>query len=449
MSDVLDLDLCAASQLVASGRITPSELVSASFARIEANSAARACFLRLDKEEAIARSQRLDRVTEHRGSLHGLPLAHKDLFSLPAKKATFSAHADFHLEGEETASALAALDSAGAVNIGGLHLSEFAMGPAGWSEHYGFLENPRDPSLVTGGSSSGSAAAVARKLVFGALGTDTGGSIRIPAAFCGVVGLKPTVGLVPSFGCFPVSNSLDTIGPLARTVRDCARLLDALVPQQPGRRYAQGLGKKRPIRFGVLDTACLTVAPDTEVADSFESVVEAIGRAGMEVRSVRMNSLAEVSALSAVVFLTEAGAEHAARLHSAREKIGPQVAERLLQGLTYPGSLYLLARKAREAHLEALRQSVFSQVDVILLPTSPSLPPRRDEYEKRCDTGAILDFNARLGAYTPAFSFLGVPALSLPVPEGAPGFGLQVVADIHCDDVLLQAARTLEGLWGP
>ncbi|WP_449256124.1 amidase [Bosea sp. (in: a-proteobacteria)] len=449
MGDVLNLDLCAAAGRVASGTISPSELVSASLARIEAAPAARACFLRLDRDEAVARADRLDRAGERKGRLHGVPLAHKDIFSLPAKKTTFSAHADFHLEGRETASALAALDSAGAVNIGALHLSEFAMGPAGWSEHYGFLENPRDPSLVTGGSSSGSAAAVARRLVFGALGTDTGGSIRIPAAFCGVVGLKPTWGLVPSFGCFPVSNSLDTIGPLARTVRDCARLLDALVPDRPGGRYERGLGEKRPIRFGVLDPAGLPAAPDTEVADSFERIVAAMGRAGLEVRSVRMDDLAELSALSAVIFLTEAGAEHAARLHSAREKIGPQVAERLLQGLAYPGSLYLLARKARETHLETLRRSVFSQVDVILLPTSPSLPPRRDEYDKWRDTGAILDFNARLGAYTPAFSFLGVPALSLPAAEGAPGFGLQMVADIHRDDILLQAARTLESLWGP
>lgn len=448
MSDVLDLDLCAAAGRVASGAISPSELVSASLARIEATPAARACFLRLDRDEAVARADRLDRA-ERKGGLHGVPLAHKDIFSLPGKKTSFSAHADFHLEGQEVASALAALDSAGAVNIGGLHLSEFAMGPAGWSEHYGFLENPRDPSLVTGGSSSGSAAAVARRLVFGALGTDTGGSIRIPAAFCGVVGLKPTWGLVPSFGCFPVSSSLDTIGPLARTVRDCARLLDALVPDRPGSLYERGLGERRPMRFGILDPACLPVAPDTEVADSLERIVAAMGRAGMEVRPVRMDNLAELSALSAVIFLTEAGAEHAVRLHSAQEKIGPQVAERLLQGLAYPGSLYLLARKARETHLETLRRSVFSQVDVALLPTCPSLPPRRDEYDKRRDTGAILDFNARLGAYTPAFSFLGVPALSLPVAEGAPGFGLQIVADAHRDGALLQAARSLESLWAP
>ncbi|CAM5761630.1 amidase family protein [Bosea minatitlanensis] len=102
-----------------------------------------------------------------------------------------------------------------------------------------------------------------------------------------------------------------------------------------------------------------------------------------------------------------------------------------------------------ETHLETLSRSVFSQVDVILLPTCPSLPPRRDEYDKRRDTGAILDFNARLGAYTPAFSFLGVPALSLPVAEGAPGFGLQIVADAHRDGALLQAARSLESLWAP
>lgn len=442
MSDVLDLDLCSASELVSSGQILPSELVAHAIQRIERDAAARACFIRFDKHEALARSRDLDDQREQKGSLHGLPLAHKDLFALPGRKASFSTHADFHLEGDATASALAALDSAGAINLGGLHLSEFAMGPAGWSEHYGFLENPRDAELVTGGSSSGSAAAVARKLVFGALGTDTGGSIRIPAAYCGVVGMKPSVGLVLSFGCFPVSSTLDTIGPLTRSVRDCARILDALVGGK--REFEKKLDEKRAIRFGVLRPASLPTAPDDEIGESFEWVASEMGKAGLSVSQVEIGNLAELATLSAVVFLTEAGAEHAARLHAHREKIGPQVAERLLQGLTYPGSLYLLARKAREAHLFDLNRTVFSQVDVMVMPTSPCLPPRRDMYTSLSSTGAILDFNARLGAYTPAFSYLGVPALSLPIPSAAPGFGLQMIADLHQDGLLLKAAALIE-----
>lgn len=446
MADVLDVDLCAVSELVSSGQILPSELVAASIERIESSPAARACFIRFDKEEAVSRSRLLDGARDRTGTLYGVPLAHKDLFSIRSKKASFATHSHFHLEGSNTAAALAALDSAGSVNMGCLHLSEFAMGPAGWSEHYGFLENPRDPDRVTGGSSSGSAAAVARGLVYGALGTDTGGSIRIPAAFCGVVGMKPSVGLVPSHGCFPVSGSLDTIGPLARTVRDCARILDAIVPERSQLSFERRIGEERAIRFGVLDSKSLTVSADGEVADTFESVMAAAGRVGVDLRSVQIENLADLSALSAVVFLTEAGAEHAARLRSDREKIGPQVRDRLLQGLTYPGSLYLLARKAREEHLAKLRQAVFSEVDVILMPTSPSLPPRRDEYERLSGIGAILEFNARLGAYTPAFSYLGVPALSLPLPIGGPGFGLQMIADFNRDDILLKAAYALEAV---
>lgn len=447
MNEVLDLDLRGAAKLITNREILPSELTAAAIVRIEAEPEARACFIRFDKDAALARAHELDGRREQADLLLGIPLAHKDLFSLPGRTASFAAHPDFHLVGSETATALSALDSAGSVNLGGLHLSEFAMGPAGWSSQYGFLANPRDSALVTGGSSGGSAAAVARRLVHGALGTDTGGSIRIPAAFCGVVGLKPSVGLVPSHGCLPVSDSLDTIGPITRTVGDCARMLDALLLGRPGAGYERALVEKRPVRFGILDAASLPQAPDVEVADAFERTVSALGGAGFSLRKVAIANLADLATLSGIVFLTEAGAEHAARLRSARELVGPQVGERLLQGLAYPGSLYLLARKARDGHLAALRQSLFSEIDVLLLPTAPALPPRRDRYEAMADTGAILDFNSRLGAYTPAFSYLGVPALSLPVPLAATGgFGLQMVADHGQDALLLQAAHAVEGL---
>ncbi len=440
MDEILDLDLCAAAARVAAGAIRPSELTEAALRRIEGDPEARRCFLRLDAVQARERARRLDAATPS-GALHGLPLANKDLFSRPGVTVTMSAHPDFHLRGGKTAPVLAALDAAGGVDLGGLHLSEFAMGPAGWSAQYGFLANPRDGALVTGGSSSGSAAAVARRLVFGALGTDTGGSIRIPAAFCGIVGLKPTAGLLPLAGCFPVSQSLDTIGPLARTVRDCARLFDVIAGN--GGACETAVEQPARLRYGILDPSCLPMPPEPAVAAAFAAGVARLEAAGLPVVPVRIDTLAELASLCAVVFLTEAGAVHAHRLATARERIGPQVAERLLQGLAFPGSLYLLAREARQTHLARLRAEVFDKADVLLLPTAPVLPPRREAYDALPDTGAILDFNARLGAYTPAFSYLGVPALSMPF-GGPLGFGLQLVADSGREAVLLAAARGIE-----
>jgi aspartyl-tRNA(Asn)/glutamyl-tRNA(Gln) amidotransferase subunit A len=437
MSEPLDFGLCAAAALVAKGEISPSELTAAAIARVEADPGARDCFIRFDRETAMAQARRLDDRSEAL-PLRGIPLAHKDLFAVPGEPVSFAAHERFHLKGSSTADALAALEAAGAVNLGGLHLSEFAMGPAGWAEHYGFLPNPRDPQLVTGGSSSGSAAAVARKLVFGALGTDTGGSIRIPAAFCGIVGLKPSLGLVPTRGCFEVAESLDVIGPMTRDVEDCAAMLDALAP---GAGYEAALSERPALRFGVLTAESLPAPPDAAVASAFDNAVDTLRKAGCDIGEIRIPNLVELGALSGVVFLTEAAAVHATRLKTARELIGPQVAERLLQGLAFPGAFYLRAKRARDGHLAELRRNVFSQFDVLLLPTCPSPPPAQAVYEAMPDVGAILDFNGRLGAYTPAFSYLGVPALSLPFGGG---FGLQMVADFRQEATLLQAARTAE-----
>jgi aspartyl-tRNA(Asn)/glutamyl-tRNA(Gln) amidotransferase subunit A len=449
MDEVLDLDLCAAADLVARREVSASELAAAAIARTESDPEARKCFIRFEPEQALAQAVRFDGRANGAAKhpLGGVPLAHKDLFALPGRRVSFAAHEAFHLQGETTAQSLVALDQAGAVNLGGLHLSEFAMGPAGWTPHYGFLANPRNPAQVTGGSSSGSAAAVARGLAYASLGTDTGGSIRIPSAFCEVVGLKPSTGLVPTQGCFSVSESLDVVGPIARSATDCARMLDALTGTNPAQGYEQALTAEPSLRFGFLSPASLPVAPDASVAAAYQAAITHLTGAGFALREVELANLADLGALCGVVFLTEAAAAHGERLTAARELIGAQVAERLLQGLAYPGALYLLARRARERHLAELRHTLFAAVDVLLLPTSPCLPPRRTDYEVMADTGTILEFNGRVGAYTGAFSYLGLPALSLPFHNGAAsqrGFGLQMVADHGRDAVLLQAARATE-----
>jgi aspartyl-tRNA(Asn)/glutamyl-tRNA(Gln) amidotransferase subunit A len=443
MHDVLDGDLRSAVRLLAKGEISSVALTQAAIARIEASPATRACFLRFEPDVALAAARAADEKRDRTRPLNGVPLAHKDLFARAGRTISCATHPQLQQTSAGTAEVLQMLDAAGALDLGGLHLSEFAMGPAGWSERYGYLQNPRDPALVTGGSSSGSAAAVGYRLVFAALGTDTGGSIRIPAAFCGVVGFKPTVGRVPTRGCFPVSESLDTIGPLARTVGDCAMLFDALA----GAKTCAEIDAppRRPLRYGVLSLASLPVAPDAAVAAAHENALAKLRAAGLDLHEVAIDNYAELNALCGMVFLTEGAAVHATRLQAQRDLMGPQVVERLLQGLAFPGALYLRAREAREHHRAQLRQRVFASVDVMLLPVSPSLPPPRATYEGLGDTGAILDFNSRVGAYTPAFSYLGIPVVSLPFPAaGIGGCGLQVVADFGEDATALQAAAVIE-----
>ena len=199
--------VAAVAQRLAAGATTATAVIDACLARIDANPAVAACFLNLDRAGARAAAQALDALPRARwpqSGLAGLPIAHKDLFAQRDRLATFGADPAWHRRGTATASALARLADAGAIDLGGLHLSEFAMGPAGFSATFGFVDNPADATRVSGGSSSGSAAAVAHGVIAAALGTDTGGSIRIPAAFCGVVGMKPTNGLVPVDGVQPL-----------------------------------------------------------------------------------------------------------------------------------------------------------------------------------------------------------------------------------------------------
>jgi aspartyl-tRNA(Asn)/glutamyl-tRNA(Gln) amidotransferase subunit A len=445
MDDVLDGDLRRAARLLAKGEISSAALTQAAIARIDASPAARACFLRFEPDVALAAARAADEERDGARPLNGVPLAHKDLFARAGRTISCATHPQLQQTGASTADVLQMLDAAGALDLGGLHLSEFAMGPAGWSEQYGFLHNPRDPGLVTGGSSSGSAAAVGYRLVFAALGTDTGGSIRIPAAFCGVVGFKPTVGRVPTRGCFPVSESLDTTGPLARTVSDCAMLFDTLAGTKTCAEI--DASQKRALRYGVLSLASLPVAPDAAVVTAHENALVKLRAAGLDLHEVTIDNYAELNALCGMVFLTEGAAVHATRLQAQRDFMGPQVVERLLQGLAFPGALYLRAKQARREHLARLRETVFASVDVMLLPVSPGLPPSRATYEMLGDTGAILDFNSRVGAYTPAFSYLGIPVVSLPFPHqaaGIGGYGFQIVADFGEDATALQAAAVIE-----
>ncbi|MFC4296621.1 amidase [Castellaniella hirudinis] len=451
LDDILDGSLRSAAAEVASGRISARELSAAAVARITSSPSARACFLRMDAEDAASLGH--DGLKAGAGGLlYGIPVAHKDLFSSPGRISSFAAHPAFHRRGTRLADALSALQQAGAVDLGALHLSEFAMGPAGWSEHYGFIDNPVSPGYVTGGSSSGSAAVVAHKAVFAALGTDTGGSIRIPAAFCGVVGLKPSNGLVSLTGVHPVSTTLDTVGSLARNVPDCARVLDALTrpgwTAGPAPYELAALSPSAAMRIGWIHPDSLPVPPDAVVLKAYEACAERLRQAGCLVQTVEVPDWTHLNSLTGLVFASEASAVHLDALRRRPAKIGAQVRERLQQGLAFPASLYVSALQQREKHRMRWRRTFFDHLDVLLCPVSPCPAPERSRYETCRDVGEILALNARVAAYTGIFNYLGVPALSLPVGREADGrtIGVQVVGDQFGEAKVFQAAGLLESV---
>ena len=235
-TDLALLDLSEAAERVAAGAISSVALTEACLARAEAWQASRNCFIRIDGEAALEAARECDRELKRghrRGPLHGVPLAHKDMFYRAGKVSTGGSRILQDQVATTTATVLQRLDAAGAIEIGVLNMSEFAAGPTGHNIHFGHCRNAFNAAHIPGGSSSGSAVAVAARAVFGALGSDTGASIRLPAAYNGVVGLKPTYGRVSRHGAMPRSWSMDHVGPFGRTARDCALLLQVIAGHDP------------------------------------------------------------------------------------------------------------------------------------------------------------------------------------------------------------------------
>lgn len=405
------------------------ERLAAVWSKLAAEPALAACFTRQDRVGAARQARTLAQPAsaEAQGSLAHLLVAHKDLFAQPGVVATFAAAPGLRRAGTAEAPALARLRAAGAVDLGSLHLSELAMGPTGFSETFRFIDNPRHPGRVSGGSSSGSAAVVAAGLVDGALGTDTGGSIRIPAAFCGVVGFKPSRGLVPTQGVLPLSRTLDCVGPLARDVTTAATLLDALTGTTHGpgpHATAATMPPGRRLSLAVLAASSLPVPPTTEVTAAMDAAIDRLARAGCVVRELAFADLPRLNALAGMIFLSEAAAIHAPQLLAHPEWFGPQVRYRLLQGVTLRSADYVAAQDARAAWLARWQDAIGAQCDALLLPVAPSPAPLQADDARAPDVTHILERNAALGSYAPAFNYLGLPVLSLPL--GAT-LGLQVV----------------------
>ena len=257
-SDILGLTLVEVAAAIRGRRLSSVEVVRACIARAERVQPRLNCFIAIEAEAALSAAKKADRALKMRGarigSLHGVPLAHKDLFYRTGKISTCGSKILRGYRPAVTSTAVARLTREGALWLGNLNMAEFAANPTGHNDHWGDCRNPWNPAHMTGGSSSGSGAAVAGRACFGSLGSDTGGSVRTPAAACGVVGLKPTYGLVSRHGVMPRSWSQDTVGVLARTVRDCARLTgviagadarDPTCENRPVPDYEKALGGRR------------------------------------------------------------------------------------------------------------------------------------------------------------------------------------------------------------
>ena len=454
----LEADLTELVQRLAERQLASSELVRAALQRAEEAQARTGCFLRIDREQALRGAELADLLldeTRRQGrtlarSLLGVPLAHKDMFARADALPSFGSRvpSPSRESGTTRATVLQRLEAAGALTLGALNMAEFALGPTGHNAAFEDCRNAWNPEYISGGSSSGSGVAVACGAVPASLGSDSGGSIRIPAAVNGVFGLKPTYGLIPRTGSLKLAPSIDVIGPCTRSVRDLALLLeiiagsdgrDALCSQRPIADYRASLG--RGVEGGRVGVPAEYFAEDLDppVRAAYERSLALFEAAGARLVEVPVPDVRAMAELSRAVVYSEATALHAAWLRSRGERYTPQVRLRASTGLAIPAPLYLEALQLRLPLLERFVASVFAQCDVLLTPTLPLCTPRRAD----TDLGAgpeLWRTLSRLVRCTAPFNYLGVPALSMPAgfdPQGLP-IGMQL-SSTHLDEAALFA----------
>lgn len=452
-------DLCEAVDGLREGRLQSVELVREALARARVAQLRHNCFVQIDAEGAMAAAEMADALLQGcaregvrpPGALLGVPLAHKDMFERAGRPTSCASKVREPRAARGSATVISRLDLAGAVDLGTLNMAEFALGATGHNATMGDCRNAWDPQFISGGSSSGSAVAVASGTVFASLGSDTGGSVRIPASANGVIGLKPTYGLIPRTGSMKLSPSIDVIGPMARSARDIALLLevlagadglDACSSSRPRPRYTQEMSREvEGLRIGVpRNYFPVGVAPIIRTA--MEASLALLERAGATLVPLDVpQEVAAMAELSRAVVYAEATALHAAGLRNTGSRYTPQVRLRASTGLGIPAPVYLEALQWRLPVLRRFVEQVFSRCDVLQTPTIPIPVPRRDE----TDVGAgpaLWELLAQLVRCTAPFNYLGLPAIS--VPAGLDGRGLpigaQFVARPFAETVLLRIA---------
>lgn len=443
------LQLSEASQGVQTREISPVALTELCLARIEQFNPRYNAFITVTAESAIEEARRADAEIargEWKGPLHGIPLAVKDLAETAGVRTTAASGVLEHYIPSEDAEVVRRLRAAGAVLLGKLNLHEFAYGGSGVIGHFGPARNPWNPAHITGGSSSGSAAAVAAGLCYGAIGTDTAGSIRLPSAYCGISGLKPSYGLVSTRGIIPLSWSLDHVGPMARSVADLALMLQAIAHYDPHDISCQ----KFPAVYypsaiaESISALRLAVVPefwkdiDAETARAVDAAVAAMGQLTA--------SLSEVSLpveVDRTLVRCEPYVYHQRHLPAHENQYDRETLRRIRSGSDVTAPQYV------ESQRDLLRQRrevlhIFENVDVLLTPTSPVLPPTLGELSKTPDE--LRSRELIMLRNTRPWNVYGLPAISIPCGFSSSGLpiGLQIIGAPGSEGVIMALAQVYQ-----
>jgi aspartyl-tRNA(Asn)/glutamyl-tRNA(Gln) amidotransferase subunit A len=435
--DLSELDLLEAAQAVQSGALSPVELTRSCLDRIGRLDGRLASFITVTAEAAITAARRAeDEVARgrYRGPLHGIPIALKDNIDTAGVRTTAASAVLADRVPTEDADVVERLNAAGAIVLGKLNMHEFALGTTSAISHFGPVHNPWDLERIAGGSSGGSAAAVAACLCFGAVGTDTGGSIRIPAACCGIVGLKPTNGLISLRGTIPVSVSFDCLGPMCRTVADTGLMFRAMTSRGLATRYDPSAPPSvKQFRIGMLRAQgglCDDIPVEPEIQMAVDTAIEVIRPLVAEVREADL----PIPDLGGIIE-AEAYGVHASYLTRSPERYDPRTRRTIMEGAGISAAEATHLRQALARHRAAIRDS-FGRVDLVVAPTLPTLPLGIRE--------ATEPF--ALHACTFGFSLGGLPSISIPCgfsPSGLP-IGLLIGGPPLSEPRILALAQAYE-----
>jgi aspartyl-tRNA(Asn)/glutamyl-tRNA(Gln) amidotransferase subunit A len=434
----------SAGEALRARRVSVRELTEEALAQIERLNPRINALITVTGEAALARADALDReiaAGRIRGPLHGIPVVHKDCLYTAGVRTTGGSRIFADFVPDRDAATVARLDRAGAVTVGKAGMHELAYGVTSNNPHFGAVRNPRDTGRIPGGSSGGSAAAIAAGMALGATGTDTGGSIRIPASFCGVVGLKPTYDRVDRAGVMPLSVTLDHVGPMAGTVRDVALMFGALAEGTDDNATELQISG---LRIGVPENYFFD-SLDAEVAAAVRAVARMAETLGARIAPVRLPDVEALNVVGRVIQLSEASAifeRHLAR----RGDFGTDVLALIEQGRLIPATDYVNAQRVRRVLAREFAK-VWAEVDCLIAPVTPVLPPLIGEMSVAINN-VSEDVRIACTRLARPINVLGWPALALPCGRSKSGLpiGMQLIGAPGREDLLLGLGEQVEAM---
>jgi aspartyl-tRNA(Asn)/glutamyl-tRNA(Gln) amidotransferase subunit A len=442
--------------MIRSGEISPVEVIEAHLARIRATEPVLNSFITVLPDEAIAAARQAERdirAGRYRGPLHGIPVGLKDLFNTGGVRTTSGSRIYDNYIPAEDCTVAARFREAGAILLGKLNMHQFAYGPTGENPDYGHMHNPWDPERVSGGSSGGSGSAAASGQATITMGTDTGGSVRIPSALCGLAGLKPTFGRLSKYGLNPLSWTLDHPGPMCRTVEDCALAMNAIAgydPRDPSSAnvpvpdFTSALtGDVRGLRVG-LPSEYFDVPVDSQVEAAVRSAVNVLGEMGATVKEVSWPTYLDSAAISTVILLGEAAAAHRDTVVTRGAEIYPPARLRLEAGMFFSAADFLRAQRGRTL-LEQETRALLRDVDVLIGPSVPIVAHKIGATSVQIGDRTVGSVPA-LTQYSRPFNVNGYPSMSVPCgfsEDGLP-IGLQIAGRPFDEETVLRVGHAYE-----